>query len=103
MSGIATAIVAAAVIGAGTAVYTSDVSRKASHSAQDQAEATALRQEQQAEEASNKANRRTPDVSAIMSAAQQAGKGGISGTMLTGSTGVSASDLVLGKNTLLGG
>lgn len=41
MSGIATAVVAAAVIGAGTSIYTSDRNRKAQNEAQDQAKAQA--------------------------------------------------------------
>jgi hypothetical protein len=40
---------------------------------------------------------------AILDAATQAGKGGASGTMLTGSQGIDPNLLSLGKNTLLGG
>lgn len=54
-----------------------------------------------AEQDFNRANQRKPDTLAILSAAQQAGKGGVSGTMLTGPQGVSDS-LLLGKTSLLG-
>ena len=49
-----------------------------------------------------KANQKKPDTMAILSAAQQAGKAGPSGTMLTGPMGVDPNALTLGKTTLLG-
>jgi len=52
------------------------------------------------EQAFNKANAKTPDLSAIMANAQQ--RGGPSGTMLTGPSGIDPSALNLSKNTLLG-
>lgn len=70
--------------------------------ANSQAEDNAKKQLKAAEEANNRANQKHPDTSALLSAAQQAGKSGASGTMLTGPQGVSASDLSLGKSTLLG-
>lgn len=54
------------------------------------------------EEATNRANARAPDVSGIVSAAQQAAQGGAGSTMLTGPQGVDPNSLSLGKNTLLG-
>lgn len=102
MSGIATAIVAAAVIVGGTSVYASDVNRKSANNAADQAKRNALAQEKAADEANNRANMKSPDISAILAAAQRAGKGGISGTMLTGSQGIDPNALKLGKTTLLG-
>ena len=71
---------------------------KEAYGAQDQAEKTAA----MGDEANNRANARTPDSSAILSAAQQAAKSGVSGTMLTGPTGVTADQLKLGKTSLLG-
>lgn len=102
MSGIATAVVAAAVIGAGTAIYTTDVNRKKQNEAQDQAKAQALRQEKLNEEAQNQASQRKADPLSILQAAQQAAKGGVGSTMLTGSAGVSPDLLKLGKTSLLG-
>ena len=56
----------------------------------------------QADQANNKANGKSADLSAMGSANSLAAKGGVSGTMLTGSQGVDPSALMLGKTTLLG-
>lgn len=55
-----------------------------------------------AEMAANRANQKRPDTRSILDAARQAGKSGVSGTMLTGPAGVDPALLSLGKNTLLG-
>lgn len=102
MSGVATAIVAAGVLATATGVYAADATRKATNNAADQAKRNALAQEKAADEANNRANMKSPDISAILAAAQRAGKGGISGTMLTGSQGIDPNALKLGKTTLLG-
>jgi hypothetical protein len=99
---MAVAAVAAAVIGGGSAVYSADQNRKATNEASDKAKENALRQEKMSEEASNRANQKTPDANAIMSAAQQMGKAGASGTMLTGPSGIDQNALGLGKKSLLG-
>jgi membrane protein involved in colicin uptake len=70
--------------------------------AQKQAQANADKTAAEADQANNKANQKSPDTSAILSAASQSGKGGASGTMLTGAQGVDPNLLNLGKNTLLG-
>jgi len=70
--------------------------------AMNNATAAAKKQEVIQDQAFNKANAKTPDTSAIMSQAQQAAKGGGSGTMLTGSSGIDPTSLALSKNTLLG-
>ena len=57
---------------------------------------------QQQTEQINRANQKTPDSGAMMSANAQRGKSGQSGTMLTGPTGLDLSQLKLGKSTLLG-
>ena len=67
-----------------------------------QVQANADKTAKAADEATNRANQKNPDTAAILSAAQQSGKAGASGTMLTGPTGVDVSTLQLGKNTLLG-
>lgn len=69
--------------------------------AQTEAAGKAKRQERLSEQAQNAANRKQPDISAIMKSAQSA-QGG-TGTMLTGPMGVDPNSLSLGKSTLLGG
>lgn len=54
-----------------------------------------------ADEAFNKANRKTPMADVASRGARQGGKGA-SGTLLTGTQGVEAGALTLGRNTLLG-
>ena len=96
---------AAAIAGAGVAI-TSENSRKASsmhEDAQKQSVVQAQQQATQVDQANNNANKKQPNVSGILSAAQQAAKGGVGGTMLTGPQGVDPSTLTLGKSTLLGG
>ena len=58
---------------------------------------------QQADEANNRANRKSPDSAAAMASAILSGKAGQSGTMLTGPQGIDPNSLMLGKATLLGG
>jgi hypothetical protein len=99
---IPAALIVAALIGGGTAAYSADQGRKATNEASDKAKENALRQEKMSEEASNRANRKIPDANAIMSAAQQMGKAGASGTMLTGPSGIDQNALGLGKKSLLG-
>lgn len=111
MSGVTAmgVLAAAAVVGTGVSVYNgiqqSNAQDKAQKQAQQQAQAQADAADKQAaaaDQAQNRANQKSPDASAILSAAQQSGKGGASGTMLTGPQGVDPSALALGKNTLLG-
>lgn len=56
----------------------------------------------QADENMNRATQKRPNTAGILSEAQQSGRAGVSGTMLTGSQGVDPSTLNLGRNTLLG-
>jgi len=51
----------------------------------------------------NRANAKSPDVGALLSANAQAAKGGQSGTMLTGPGGIDPNTLSLSKSSLLGG
>lgn len=87
------AIASAASTGVG--VWQAKKAQSAQEKAQKKAEA-------QADEATNRANRKTPDASMILKAAQKAGSG-LSSTMLTGPGGVDPASLSLGKSTLLGG
>lgn len=110
--GVETALIvaaAAAAVGTGYSIYSGEQQRSAQkdalnqqREAQQKAEASAAKQEKAAEEATNRALAKTPDTNAIMSAAEQSGKGGASSTMLTGPQGVDPNALELGKKTLLG-
>lgn len=103
MSGVALGIAAAAaVVGTGYSIYNGERQASAQSDAQNQAKKQAEDQAKQADQAMNKANQKSPDTSAILSAVQQSGKSGASGTMLTGPTGIDSSSLTLGKSTLLG-
>jgi uncharacterized protein HemX len=75
---------------------------KAQNTAQAQAEAASLSTERKGEIAANDANKKAPNVAAILARAAQAGSTGISSTMLTSPSGVTPGDLNLGKATLLG-
>lgn len=103
MSGVALAVSAVAAV-AGTTMSTIQGNKAASaeKNAAQQAQANAQKTAAQADQAFNAQNQKHPDVAGILSAAQQAGKGGASGTMLTGPGGVDPSTLQLGKSTLLG-
>lgn len=110
MSGAATIAAVATVAAVGASIYNGQQQKKSADRAADQAEkqanqqaAAAAKQADQAEQNMNRANQKTPDVGGILSASQQAGKAGASGTMLTGPQGVDPAALQLGKNTLLGG
>lgn len=104
MSGVTAMGVMAAVSAAGVAMsyMNGQEQKKSAESAQQQAQANADKQEKAADQATNRANQKKPDTGAILDAATQAGKGGASGTMLTGAQGIDPSTLSLGKNTLLG-
>ena len=102
---VALPYITAAVAAAGTAysVYSGERASSAQKKANKQAQANATKQAQQAEQEINRANQKSPDVGALLSANQQQSLSGQSGTMLTGSQGVDPNSLALGKSTLLGG
>lgn len=99
----ATWMAISAGVGALSTIKQADTARRVGNQANDAAKENALKTQQQADQANNRANAKSPDVTAMMSANLLAGKAGQSGTMLTGPQGVDASTLTLGKNTLLGG
>lgn len=103
MSGVALGVAAAAAV-AGVAVSATQGAEQSSNAkkSMQQAQDNANKQAAQADQDFNRANQKKPDTSAILSAAQQSGKGGASGTLLTGPQGVDPSSLTLGKSTLLG-
>lgn len=98
-----TAATWAAIASAAVTAYSTDQSRKVGNSAQDQAKRQAESQQLAADEANNKANGKTPDVGALLSANLLASKNGQAGTLLTGPGGVDPASLKLGKASLLGG
>lgn len=102
MSWAITAVAAAVVVSAGVSYYNGQQQAKANERAMNQAKDNADKQEKQAEEAMRRQNQKQPDTNALLSAAQQGGKAGASGTMLTGPGGIDPSALNLGKSTLLG-
>ena len=99
--GVAAAIIAAAAIGAGTAIYNEDRSRKRQHEAQDKQEAAAKKQLAAEEEAQNKANQREADIEGLLDMPDTSGALG-SGTSLTGADGVELDRSTLGKGASLG-
>ena len=101
--GALVASAAAAAAGTGISIANAQSGKKAQDKAmqqqkqaQDQAAAQAQSQARRSEYAANEANRKTPDLNAIMQSASQAAKGGPSGTMLTGPGGVDRYSLALG-------
>ncbi len=83
--------------------YQGQQARGAQSKAADMAGRDAALTAQASERATNRANAKTPDVSAALSAALLSGKAGNASTMLTGPGGIDPSKLLLGKQTLLGG
>lgn len=75
---------------------------KATKAAYQQAQQSAMRTADRAEQEINRANQKRPNIGALLSGSSQAGRAGISGTMLTGPAGVDPNALLLGRNTLLG-
>lgn len=99
------AVFAAVIIGGiatGYSIYSGERANSMQKKAQDQAAKVASDQAKASDEAVNRANQKTPDTAGILSAAQQAGKTGASGTMLTGPAGIDQSMLQLGRKSLLG-
>ena len=106
MSAIAAAAIAGAiamVANTGYTIYEGERSADAQHRSQRQALAASRATAQSADEANNRVNQKRPNANAILAAAQQAAKGGMGSTLLTGPQGVSSSEMSLGKSTLLGG
>jgi hypothetical protein len=81
--------------------YQANKANQQQRSAQKQATAQANKAADQADQANNKANAKTPDIAAMLLGNTQKQSGG--GASLTGPGGIDTSQLLLGKNTLLGG
>ena len=105
MAALATAAIlgAVAAAGMGYSIYEGERSATAQNRSQRQALANSRAAAQSADEANNRANQKRPNANAILDSAQQAAKGGMGGTLLTGPQGVSPGEMSLGKSTLLGG
>ena len=100
---LAGAALAIAASGTGYSIYEGERNANMQDRAQRQARADAKAAAQAADEANNRANQKRPNANAILAAAQQAAKGGMGGTLLTGPQGVNPGEMSLGKSTLLGG
>ena len=100
---LAGAALAAAATGTGYTIYEGERSATAQHRSQRQALAASRATAQSADEANNRANQKRPNANAILASAQQAARGGMGGTLLTGPQGVNPGEMSLGKSTLLGG
>lgn len=96
------AIVAATVVSAGTAIYTGEKQREAMQEAQAESRKQAEKQAKEAETMANsnaqKARKPTSPAQALYGAADK----GVGSTSLTGPQGVDNSQLTLGKSSLLG-
>lgn len=103
MSYLDVAAAVVAVVGAGSAAYAAKQNAVAQSRAGQAAIAAAKSNAQQADEANNAANAKSPDVSSMLAANLAAGKQGAAGTMLTGPGGIDPTTLTLGKSSLLGG
>jgi len=103
-----TALAGLAAASTGYSIYAGEQGRKQQkaalrqqEAAQRQAEARALSQQRSSEQAMAAANRKRPDVNAILAAAQEASKTGSASTMLTGPRGANGTSS-LGRTSLLG-
>lgn len=98
------AISAVVAIGVSAAVSYENGRKSASMAKDAQAQAlkNATAQADLADQANNRANMKKPNMQGLLSENAMAARGGISGTMLTGPTGINPNDLALGRTTLLG-
>lgn len=95
--------IAVSAASAGVQIMQMEQQRKLQNTAQDRAREAAKSQQIAADEAQNKANAKTPDVSALMAANLAASRNGQAGTMLTGPGGIDPNALKLGRTSALGG
>ena len=100
---LAGAALAIAAAGTGYSMYAGERTADMQKRAQRQALADSRAAAQSADEANNRANQKRPNANAILAAAQQAAKGSMGGTLLTGPQGANLGEMSLGKSTLLGG
>jgi hypothetical protein len=91
-----------AVVGTTYSIYAGERAADQQKKAQREASAAAQKQAKQADQAFNAANKKKPNIDAMLSSNQAAGNMGVGSTMLTGPGGIDNNMLTLGKNTLLG-
>ena len=103
LTAAAIASAVAMVANTGYSIYQGERTADMQKRAQRQALADSRAAAQSADEANNRANQKRPNANAILAAAQQAAKGGMGGTLLTGPQGANLGEMSLGKSTLLGG
>lgn len=102
MSTIPAAIIAATAASTATSVYTGQKQASAQKRASRQVAKQAEAAQRQAQREFNAANQKAPDIAALMKRNRAVGKAGVSGTYLTGPSGVTPSGGMLGRTTLLG-
>lgn len=90
------------IVSAASSYHTAEKAEDLQYAGMQEAKKAAKAQLQQADEATNAANMKSPDTAAMLSSAMLSGRSGQSGTMLTGPQGVDKSKLNLYRNTLLG-
>ena len=95
-------LAAATAVSTAYSIYSGEKASSAQKKANAQAQTNAKKQAQLAEQDTNRANQKAPDIGALLSTNQQQSLSGQSGTMLTGAQGVDPNSLSLGKSTLLG-
>ena len=98
----AVAAITTLAVGTAYSIYQGERSAKMQERAANEARQAAMKQADQADQANNRANKKRPNVAALLEGNQQAAMMGTQSTMLTGPGGVDNSSLSLGKNTLLG-
>lgn len=92
----------AAIAGTGLSAIQGQRAASAQRRAGNQAAKQAEAAQRQAQREFNAANQKTPDIAALMKRNRAVGKAGVSGTYLTGPSGVTPSSGMLGRTTLLG-
>ena len=96
-------LLAAAVAGStASSMYSGQKQAKLQKRAGQQAARQAETQQRQMDREFNRANQKTPNVSAMLARNRAAGGGGIGGTFLTGQGGAAVSGGMLGRTSLLG-
>lgn len=100
MAALSTLAIAAIAGSTAANLYQANQQQHAQREAAAEAKKAATATEQQAQQAANRENQKAPDMEALLKA--NSGKGGASGTMLTGPAGIDPTALALGKSTLLG-
>jgi hypothetical protein len=100
MAALSTLALAAVAGSTAVGLYAADTQAREAKKSRNAAADAARKTEKAADEATNRANQKTPDTAALLESASLTGKAG--NTLLNGPQGVDPNALLLGKNTLLG-